>query len=266
MLRSLPELMIMIKGMVSAAASVSYTMGLLLLITYIFSIALRNLVKEGQEIEEKYLSSVPEAMHNLLVFATLLDNLADFVFDVKAENTPCFILTWLYIALAALTVMNMLIGVLCEVISAVAEEEKESMMVDKVHDKFADVVKSLDKDGSGMLSWDEFQQIMDMPDAIDALESVNVDVEVMVDMAEDFFFDDGEKVDVSFECFMEMVLDLRGGQSASVENIMTLAKRFNKKFFAVKQRIDTFDDRIDGISGKLDALIARKKAGRLTLT
>merc|ERR1719393_1085735 len=47
MLRSLPELMIMIKGMVTATASVGYTLGLLILITYVFSIALRNLVPKS---------------------------------------------------------------------------------------------------------------------------------------------------------------------------------------------------------------------------
>merc|ERR1719327_1124268 len=167
--------MIMIKGMMSASQSVAYTLFLQMVITYIFAIALRNLVPPDSNIEEVYFSTVPEAMHNLLVFGTFLDNLSDFILDVKAESPPCLILSWMYIALASLTVMNMLIGVLCEVISAVAEEEKESMMVDKVNEKFADIVKELDTSGDGTLSWDEFQMILDFPQALKALESVNVD-------------------------------------------------------------------------------------------
>merc|ERR1719478_412853 len=175
MLRSLPELMIMIKGMVSATASVGYTLGLLMLITYVFAIALRNLVPKDSDIETNYFSTVPESMHNLLVFGTFLDALSQFIYDTKAESPACFVLLWVYICLAALTVMNMLIGVLCEVISAVAEEEKESMMVDKVNEKFDDVVRKLDNDSSGLISWGEFQQILDFPQALRALESVNVD-------------------------------------------------------------------------------------------
>merc|ERR1719353_1385676 len=60
MLRSLPELMVMIKGMVTASASVGYTLGLLMILTYVFSIALRNLVPAGSNIEETYFSSVIE--------------------------------------------------------------------------------------------------------------------------------------------------------------------------------------------------------------
>jgi len=261
MLRSLPELMIMIKGMVSAAASVGYTLGLLMLFTYVFAIAFRNLTPPDSWITLNYFSSVPETMHSLIVYGTFLDALCDFALEVKADSSACLALMWVYICLSALTVMNMLIGVLCEVIAAVAEEEKESMMVDKVNDKFKDIVKDLDTSGDGTLSWDEFQMILDFPQALKALESVNVDPEIMVDMAEDFFFEDGEKVDVTFDQFMEMVLDLRGGQNATVENIMTLAKRFNHKFLGLKTRMDTMDEGLQKIDDRLDNILRRKRDG-----
>merc|ERR1719359_706640 len=124
-------------------------------------------------------------------------------------------------------------------------------MVDKVNDKFNSDVMELDKDKSGKISWDEFQLILDYPQALRALESVNVDPEIMVDMAEDIFFDDGEKVEVTFDQFMEMVLDLRGGQNATVENIMTLAKRFNHKFLGLKTRMDTMDEGLQKIDDRL---------------
>jgi hypothetical protein len=258
MLRSLPELMIMIKGMVTAAASVGYTLGLLMLITYVFAIALVNLAPPGEDVTEEFFSSVPATMHNLIVFAVFLDALADFIIPVKEQSTVCFMCCWIYICLAAMTVMNMLIGVLCEVISAVAEEEKESMMVDKVHEKFSQIVEQLDKNSDGNLSWDEFQQILEFPDALQELENMNVDSESMVDMAEDFFFDDGEPVPVSFDQFMDMVLDLRGGQQGTVENIMALQKRFNKKFFAMSRRIDGIDGSLAGIDQKLDEMLKKK--------
>jgi len=248
----------MIKGMVKAAASVGYTLGLLLLITYVFSIALRNLVPPDSEIAVDYFSSVPEAMHNLIIFGTFLDALSDFIIPVKEQSPVCFCFTWAYIALAAMTVMNMLIGVLCEVISAVAEEEKESMMVDKVNEKFGAIVNQLDSNNDGTLSWEEFEKILDVPEALQELESMNVDAECMVDMAEDFFFDEGEPVPVSFDMFMEMVLDLRGGQQGSVENIMALQKRFNKKFFSMKNRMDGVESRVENIDNLLDVILRKK--------
>jgi len=251
--------MIMIKGMITATKSVGYTLGLLMLINYVFSIALRNVSPPGAQSTQRFFSSVPEAMHNLVIFCTFGDALSEITLEVKADSSVCFVLVWVFVCLAMLTVMNMLIGVLCEVIAAVAEEEKESMMVDKVNEKFSDIVNELDTSGDGSLSWDEFQLILDYPQALKALESVNVDPEIMVEMAEDFFFDDGEKVDVTFEQFMEMVLDLRGGQCACVQNVMALAKKFNKKFLSLKGRLDKMDDRLENIGGKLDAILGLEK-------
>lgn len=271
MLRSLPELMIMIKGMMSAACSVGYTLGLLLLVTYVFAIAIRNLVPaantfepiedkygwqvDQEAIETTYFFSVVEAMHSLIIFGTFCDALSDFLYAVKAQSTPCFMLSWVYICLASLTIMNMLIGVLCEVISAVASEEKESMIVDQVNEKFGNIVKELDTDGDGDLSWEEFQQILDYPDALRALESVNVDPESMVDLAEDFFFEDGEPVKVTFPEFMNLVLDLRGGQQATVRDIMGLGKRFNKKVMKNKDKMDGISLKIERIGAKLEELM-----------
>lgn len=268
MLRSLPELMIMIKGMFSATASVGYTLGLLMLITYVFAIALRNLTpsaegwvqpaddEEAFHIQTQYYSSVPETMHTLIIYGTFLDALADYIVPVKEQSTPCFILSWIYIALASLTVMNMLIGVLCEVIAAVAEEEKESMIVDKVNEKFSAICTDLDRNGDGTLSWDEFLLILDYPEALDALDSVGVDMESMVDLAEDFFNEDGEPVCVTFMEFMEMVLDLRGGQTATVKDIMGLGKRFNKKFMKVKDIMDGIDKHVERCEGKIKRLLS----------
>jgi len=256
MLRSLPELMIMIKGMITAASAVGYTLGLLILVTYVFSIAIRNLVPVDSDIEGEFFTSVPEAMHSLIIFGTFLDALSDFIIPIKEQSTPVFILCWVYIVLAALTVMNMLIGVLCEVISAVAAEEKEIMIVDKVNEKFSAICQELDKNGDGELTWEEFKGIMDNKDAMRALESVNVDPVSLVDMGEDFFFEDNVPVKVSFDEFMGMVLDLRGGQAAAVKDVMGLGRRFNKKLFKTKDRFKGFQSKLEEMEEMLKTLAA----------
>jgi len=105
----------MIKGMVTATTSVSYTLGLLMIITYIFAIAARNLVPpcpdectgpegmgadECQEkfpvaegcIETIYFESVLEAMHNLIIYGCFLDALSDFMWGVKEQSAACLCL------------------------------------------------------------------------------------------------------------------------------------------------------------------------------
>eukprot|EP00747_Dinoflagellata_sp_TGD_P135514 gnl/TRDRNA2_/TRDRNA2_175468_c5_seq1.p1 gnl/TRDRNA2_/TRDRNA2_175468_c5~~gnl/TRDRNA2_/TRDRNA2_175468_c5_seq1.p1 ORF type:complete len:762 (+),score=114.14 gnl/TRDRNA2_/TRDRNA2_175468_c5_seq1:82-2367(+) len=248
LLRSFPQLMVMIKGMVTAAASVGYTLGLLMMVTYFFAVALRNMVPKDTVIEEDYFSSVLEAMHSLVIFGTFLDNLADFILDIQDESAICLTVVWIYIILASMTIMNMLIGVLCEVISGVAAEENEGAMIEKVQEKFGMLVQKLDENHDGSLSWDEFQSLLDYPDTTRALESVNVDAESMVDVAEDFFFEDGEPVTVTFQDFMHMVLDCRGGQNATVKDIMSLGKRVNQRFMTVTTHFN-------GLNAKLDQLL-----------
>lgn len=249
MLRSLPELVIMVKGIFSAVSTVSYTLGLLILITYVFGIALRQLSSEENDggIRETYFKSVPDAMYSLLVYGTFLDNLAEFMDNQRAESTPCLILCVIYVILASMTVLNMLIGILCQVISSVAAEEREAMMVDKVHEKFGEIVKTLDKNNSGTLSWQEFQVILSSPLALKALESVDVDPEGLIDAAEDYFFEDGLEREINFKAFMDMVLELRGGQSAMVKDVITLGKRFSKKMLQVKDLMDGLDEKLEEI-------------------
>lgn len=282
MLRSLPELMVMIKGMVTATSSVGYTMGLLLILTYVFSIAMRNLVPAACDeadgctcsvkdeaciqsfceekfpdvgcIEVVYFQSVPEAMHNLIIFGTFLDALSDFVWAIKAQSAACLMLTWVYIALASLTVMNMLIGVLCEVISAVAQEENETAMVDKVHEQFDAILSELDDNHDGTISWDEFKAILDFPASLQAMEMMNVNPESMIDVAEDLFWEDGEPLTVTFDDFMVMVLDLRGGQQATVENLMSLGKRISQKFMKLQKRTDKIEFKVDSVQEGMDDL------------
>merc|ERR1712228_215348 len=75
---------------------------------------------------------------------------------------------------------------------------------------------------------------------------MGVDPSTMIDLSLDFFFlANGEEVCVSFEEFMEMVLDARGGQQATVKDIMHLGKRFNEKFMSLKGRIDSIDRKVD---------------------
>jgi hypothetical protein len=255
MLRSLPELMILIKGILTATTAVAYNLGLLLLATYIFAIVLAQ-VAEGYEFREMYFSSVAHAMYSLIIYGGFVDDLAAFCDPIKAESTICLMIVTVYVVLSNVTLMNMLIGVLCEVIEGVANEEREGMMVEKVYNKFGDIVKTLDSNANGMISWEEFRKLLSKKEALAALDSVNVDAEGMIDVAEEYFFDDGEMVELTFQQFMDMVLELRGGQQAMVKDVISLGNRFTRKFADLKGKLES-------MKGKMEDLkdLRKKPAG-----
>merc|ERR1719440_2731180 len=127
LLRAMPELMVLIKGMAVAMRSVLFTLILLAGIIYVFGIAFVHLTKDKEQ-GEVYFPTVGRAMNSLLLDGTLPDQ-APLVTDVGKEGWVYRIVILFYILFTSLTVMNMLVGVLCEVVSVVSSVEKESMLI-----------------------------------------------------------------------------------------------------------------------------------------
>jgi hypothetical protein len=249
MLRALPELLILIKGMLTAISSVSYALGLLLVVTYVCAIGLTQL-SSGTRFREQYFSSVSHSMYSLVIHAIHLDDAAPFADDIKDESTSCFVVCAVFVGVASLTIMNLLIGILVEVIASVAEKEREGVVIAKVNATFYDIVRELDKDSDGMISWDEFKWLVQMPSSLSALNSFDVDPEVLVEIAQSEFHDKGGELKMTE--LIDLILNLRGAKQACLRDLMLLHKNFTDKFNAL-------DAMIDNIQKKL-ARIAKKKA------
>merc|ERR1719238_487129 len=107
-------------------------------------------------------------MNTLLLRGTLPD-MADLVEDVGAENPAFTGLMLVFILISTLTVMNMLVGVLCEVVSVVSSVEKEQMTVQFVKMKLLSVLKISgifdgDNQEEMLISKLEFEQLLLMPE------------------------------------------------------------------------------------------------------
>merc|ERR1712048_543574 len=84
----------------------------------------------------------------------------------------------IFILLAAMTVMNMLIGVLCEVVAGVAEAEKEDAAQSLMKQTVLLELKKFD-DGDGEISEAELDEIMTTPDTVAVLDTMGIDVEFL---------------------------------------------------------------------------------------
>jgi voltage-gated sodium channel len=219
LLRVMPELMILIKGMVVAMRSVFFTLCLLGIIIYLFAIAFRQLTN-GTEIGDRYFRTIPDSMASLLLRGTLPD-VADIVFEVSEEQPLFGVLLCTFILLASLTVMNMLVGVLCEVVSVVSSVEKEQLVVNFVQGQLRTLLIHCVGDSDKPMSKNNFTDLLGRPQAARALHEVGVDVLGLMEIA-DFLFKDDKKL--SFPDFMEMVLELRGSNTATVKHIVDLQR------------------------------------------
>eukprot|EP00747_Dinoflagellata_sp_TGD_P050196 gnl/TRDRNA2_/TRDRNA2_146616_c1_seq1.p1 gnl/TRDRNA2_/TRDRNA2_146616_c1~~gnl/TRDRNA2_/TRDRNA2_146616_c1_seq1.p1 ORF type:complete len:244 (+),score=52.46 gnl/TRDRNA2_/TRDRNA2_146616_c1_seq1:22-732(+) len=185
----------------------------------------------------------------------------------------------LFVMFGALTVLNMLIGILCEVVSAVAAAEKEEMTVHFVETKLREVVTSLDENGDMRICKEEFMQVLENPIAARALREVGVDAVELVDYA-DFIFSkdsgvdeeedesdqayvgsraDGNAMRLSFEDLMCILLQFRGSATATVKDIVDLRKFLNagvirnyKQIRMIKDFMAALCERLPTVPGAKD--------------
>merc|ERR1712039_396293 len=122
--------------------------------------------------------------------------------------------------------MNLLVGILVKVVGDVSDVEKEQMDVIFVRNSIWRMIEETgaDTDGDQRISKGEFVNLIQQPDAARALQKIGVDVVGLVDYT-DFLFVAEESI--SFPDFMEMVLELRGSNSATVKEIMDFDGKIN---------------------------------------
>jgi len=125
----------------------------------------------------------------------------------------------------ACTVLNLLIGILCEVVSAVAATEKEEMMVQFVTQKIESLLRAGDCYNDGMISQAEFERILKTPEAVLALEEVGIDPVSIVDFTEHIFHgEDNLEGTLNFPKFMEVILKLRQTNECTIKDVVDLRR------------------------------------------
>jgi hypothetical protein len=218
LLRAIPELVILLKGIGAAMRSVMVFFTLWLIIIYVYAVVFRQMT-EGDEVGLEFFKSVPAAMNTLLLDG-ILPETSHFVNELASEDPVLWPVIISFILLAALTLMYMLIGVLVEVVGAIAVTEKEGMTVLSVSSQLRVAWKVLGRDIEASISHDDFVELLVEPEIVRIVQDVGVDVIALVDIAEVIFeeYEKGIK-QMHFEQFVELMLKMRGGQQATVKDI-----------------------------------------------
>jgi len=233
LLNAAPELMVLVKGVVSASRSVFLTLCLLFVVLFIFSVGLRQVTKDT-DLGEQYFGSIFDSMFSLFVYGTIPDQ-AGIIVDATNQQPIFGLIVLLYIFVAFLTVLNLLVGVIVQVVNVVSEVESEEMAVKDVKRRLMTAVENNVDSGwkgeSTVLSRDDFQSLVTQPDIVKALASLRVDCVALLE-SEDIIFSTTslsggfpEPVDsIPFGAFMEIVMQLRGSNQATVKDMVQLRK------------------------------------------
>lgn len=231
MLRAFPEVMILVKGLTSSIRSVMVTLALLVALTYIFAIVLKQLTLDSILGDEFY-RSVPFGMKSLLYETVVPDN-AVMLESMLEEAWYLPLIYVIFIGLSALTLMNMIIGLLCEVVSTVSAEETEAAEIARMTEKLHDAIAAVDTDFDGIVSPAEVSCLLSNKDAVQALSRVGIDVVALVQELDVLVDTDG----LPFDDFVEVVLQFRSAQAATVGVVAGLRKSIENLMSQLEDRI-----------------------------
>lgn len=220
--RYMPELMILIKGLMVAARSVFFTLVLLLLITYIFSITLTQLSRDTSLDAAMYFPKVHIAVLNLILHSVMPDQ-EGFYREVVAEDWYFGVLYVVFIMVGSLIIMNMLVGVLVEAVQTVASCEHEQIQIDFAKRVLFEMIdaEGADENGDNLISVQEFERLLEKPDAVAALQRLGVDLYAALEYGK-LLFEDGQPL--TFGELLEGMLMLRGSNQTTVKDLVTLRK------------------------------------------
>lgn len=221
LLHHVPELLILVRAMVVAMRAVFFSVILLVLVLYVFGIAFTQLARDNPTAEVHF-GNISDSMTTLLLNGIFLDSVSDVVREIGKDNLLLSSLFIGFILVATLTVMNMLVGILVEVISVIASVEKEQLLVSKVQSKLEEVMDLVSLSPENDLTQWEFVKLIQQPEAARVLQDVGVDVVGLFDFVGVIF----PTIDatLTFQDLMQVVLSLRGNNTATVKDLVDLRK------------------------------------------
>lgn len=227
LIRYMPELVILLKGMMSACRSVFFTLLLLLLVTYVFSITITE-VSRGTSLEEEVFSGMWNTILTLIVQCVMPDLETRFK-AAALENWFVGVLWLIFIMFGTYIIMGLLVGILVETVKTVATFERKQYEVDFAQNVLWELITETcaDEDGDNRISHQEFARLLARPEAAKALNSLGVDLSAALDYGH-LLFEDGEPL--TFAEFMEGMMTLRGSNQTTVKDMVDLRKFTAEEF------------------------------------
>jgi len=175
LVRVVPEVMTLLKGIAAATRSVLVTLMLLFMLLFLFGVIFRMQAGDDARLAE-IIPTVPEAMMLLLLHGTLLDSPAEKLDLIGQESGLLVFLFLVFIFLSSFTILNMLIGILCGVVSSVAEAEREQAAVQFLKSTLLELLECHDRNNDRAINNQEFDLLMNNPEVHLILSSFGVDV------------------------------------------------------------------------------------------
>jgi hypothetical protein len=224
LIRTVPQLQLMIVSIWRAVPPIIITLLLLAMLTFVFAL----LLKESAGVKFESFNSFQEAMLTLLVNGVFMDS-PGMIIDMflRADYYIHAIGFIIYILLCGYMVMNLLIGILCEIVHEATQTEQNTRDEQYLRDNLIDVLECYDRNDDGYLNRHEFNLAVANPDLKIILNKCSVDTKDLLSYGEVLFAEEesrrcSQKDGLRIEKFLHLVLRLRRHNNATVADIVAL--------------------------------------------
>jgi len=216
---ALPELATLMKAIFVAMRVVLSALLFQVMIIYVWAIAMHSLLRDDEAVYE-YWGTVTRCMMTLIANGTLGDSIGEIMRGIS-NNVPALTFFFAFVLLSTITVSNMLIGLLCEVASEVANAEKEYNALSKLKAEILVSLKNLDQDSSGAISKREFFGMISDTRATEVLDSLGIDVKLLMKLI-DMLFNQSDSAAMSIPEVMQLLLDSQGDRQPTYQDVVSL--------------------------------------------
>eukprot|EP00927_Polykrikos_kofoidii_P075892 TRINITY_DN7241_c0_g1_i5.p1 TRINITY_DN7241_c0_g1~~TRINITY_DN7241_c0_g1_i5.p1 ORF type:complete len:541 (+),score=69.31 TRINITY_DN7241_c0_g1_i5:86-1708(+) len=231
-LRAFPEMMILVSAMLAAMRSVCTTLFLLILIMYVFAIIMTQMLK-GTGVSGGGFETVLTSMNTLMASGIFPDQ-ANSLTELLEHGFMVWLCFLAFLVLGVLTIMNLLIGIMCEVVGEVADAEKDTLTEMKIKQSLDMIIDFTDVDGDLYVTAQEFANLFRNEEAVRALHSLGIDVQALVDCGNLLFKRQGR---ITIDAFHNMLFGLRGSDSPSKKDIVVLRNEFCNEMQQLEGRL-----------------------------
>jgi hypothetical protein len=213
-LRNIPELAVIVRGIIVVMRTVFLILILLTSLLYVFGILFVQVARDTDLNRNGGYNNVPSAMMTL-VLSGLIPDMAPATYAFAKENFLFAALFMLFVFLGFITIMNMLIGVLVQVVSVVATVEAETNQLSEVKHVLLDNQLDLKEDDT--ISMHQINVLLSDENIAEGLCGLSIDTEALMNHSQVVFYG---RQDITMYDFWQLAVQHRGGNVAKVKDLV----------------------------------------------
>eukprot|EP00927_Polykrikos_kofoidii_P050253 TRINITY_DN44173_c0_g1_i1.p1 TRINITY_DN44173_c0_g1~~TRINITY_DN44173_c0_g1_i1.p1 ORF type:complete len:527 (-),score=97.52 TRINITY_DN44173_c0_g1_i1:68-1648(-) len=253
-MRSVPELTTIVKGIIDATRSVGTVLLFLILLCYVWAIVFTGTYKDSNLELEFYFGSIGMSMFTFFCNGTLLDDLSELITMLREDSLLMLALFIAFILLAAFTILNMLIGILCDVTSQTKIQETQRKRFDSVKAAFKEAFEQINMDWNGTLSETKFELMCSPGASTQRLlkTELGIGFDSFDELKKLLFTDSLGPRELSFDEFLQLIIRLRPDEEATPLDVQQFSQALRDQDRRVQNLVDEIVQQVGWIRARFD--------------